>query len=1018
VAEIDNINTTLTNIATRSGNQLVVNDNSSTQTVGNFVTDVSIQPYIAPTIIAFYAYNLRPNTIVHVFFDSVLVDQYCAPGYAEGGVITDTSNYQSITQSSPYGTPIKTDVFGTVAGWFNVPAATFKTGDRVLTIADTENLTLSADAITTKASATFTASNLSVTKQSVTLTTITPEISVVPVSQTVVTSTTTTNIVVHPDTATITGSWYEPIAQGLTINTPNGEAGVFVTSIDLFFKQKPSTGQNGVTVYICEINNGYPDGTNVIPFSTVHLSWADVAININGVATYNGGRHVWVSGPGGGGYSQDVYSTDDSVQFPTNFKFQAPVFLNNGTEYAIVIKPDAGDPDYWVYSANLGDTDLVTGTQIYSQPVIGTAFYGATTGEWTALQTEYIKFELYRAEFTAQSGDAYFNNAPTDFINVYNVGYACTTSTILPGDYVFQSTNSYINATGGTTNTQISGIIEYYDDVKEIIYVANSTGNWPTTANNLQIHRFANATVLASPGPNNVTQIAFANTLGLYNPIMNSFVPQLATIAPSGTVLNVSYSGTNNNYTLDSNEYAVTPGTETDFYDYERIVASRTNEVLNMSGKSSLTVHTNLVTDSSLLSPVVDTVRHQELLISNDVDPISFIYEEFFNDGSSKSKYVSEIVTLAPGQDAEDLQVILTAWRPPGTDIQVWVKFLNGQDSDPISAKTWTPLINQSVTLYSDPGNPSNQNEYTFGIAPYYNLIPTTGTITTTSSCTAIVGTGTLFQKELKPGWFINMAATPTTNETTRKVVSITDNTHLTIDSSFNYTYTANAYFLSVPPTTPWLSANTQTQISGNVSTSSTTNIVTGFAQTFNANTTAVNNSSNSILISTANSLFSVGQRIYYYVPAGNTALTGLTGNTYYFIATANTSAITLNSQQGNTTPITITASTTTPAQVHSLNSTYFDIQVQPGNILDIAGDQQTVVAVANGTSLTVGKPWSSTVNGANAYILTPNGLSYLNSSAALYSTFLKFQIKVIVQSNDSSKPPILNDVRAIALQL
>ena len=61
---------------------------------------------------------------------------------------------------------------------------------------------------------------------------------------------------------------------------------------------------------------------------------------------------------------------------------------------------------------------------------------------------------------------------------------------------------------------------------------------------------------------------------------------------------------------------------------------------------------------------------------------------------------------------------------------------------------------------------------------------------------------------------------------------------------------------------------------------------------------------------------------------------------------------------------------------------------------------------------------------GSNVNIISANNLSvidnmiYLNSNSTLYTTFKQFQLKVIIQSNDSSKVPLLNDLTALALQL
>lgn len=991
--------TTTTTTATQTGVQLVVGSQSNTTTVGNFATDVSLQPYIANRVVSFFAYNMRPNQRMHIFFDSVLVDEFCAPSNRDVSnnytisTITNTSDYQTIPKDGNWGTAIYSDSRGIVAGQFNIPAARFKTGDRLLQISDVDSIVYGSSAYTTMASAFFTASNLSVTKQAVTLTTVNPELSYVPVTNTVVT--TSTNVVIKPipDTIKFTVEAWEPIAQALTINTPGGESGIFATSLDIFFKQKAQISEHGVSVYLCEINNGYPDGNNILPFSTVHKKWEEISISNNATVS-------------------------------TNFKFESPVFLSNGKQYAFIVKPDANDPDYYVWSANLGDVDVNSGYQVFSQPAIGTAFYGATTVQWTALQTEYIKFILNRASFKSGIGDAYFYNTNAEYITVQNVNYVNSSVGILSGDIVYQSTDSVANSIGGSVNTNIKATVQFYDSVKNIIYSSNSTGNFDGNTF-VQIHRFSNS----SGTPNNLTLIAYANTGSLYNPHVNALVPQLATIAPPGTTLNITYKGTNNTYTLDSNEYKVIPGYEREFYDQERIIASKTNEVDNMSSEKSLTLKARMTTDTEYLSPVIDTVRKTQLAIKNDIDPIDFQYDEFFNSGIEKAKYISKVITLAEGQDAEDIQVILTAFRPINSDIQVWIKFLNAEDPQSIDQKIWTPLYNVSPQLYSDPSNPQDFREFAFGVGSFYTMMSTNGTITCSNTSNTISGTSTYFTEELSPGWFINMRA--------------------------NQQNLLNATPFSVK-------ANTQ-----------------GFS-----------NTNNVLYVNNSLSYISANDRIKYVVPDGNTAIAGLTANTYYYISYVNTSAIAVSLTNGGSN-VDITSNNTTSLEVHSVyvekptflneqtrkivsitsntslildapfvgnytNQPYFMVpppstawlsesvytqlsgtvtantttniitgsgtnfisELKVGSIIEIADDLQVITGITNTTSLSVGTPWSSNVTGVNAYSVTPSGVTYLNDNLNLYTSYKQFQIKIILQSDDSSKVPIIDDLRVLALQL
>jgi hypothetical protein len=94
------------------------------------------------------------------------------------------------------------------------------------------------------------------------------------------------------------------------------------------------------------------------------------------------------------------------------------------------------------------------------------------------------------------------------------------------------------------------------------------------------------------------------------------------------------------------------------------------------------------------------------------------------------------------------------------------------------------------------------------------------------------------------------------------------------------------------------------------------------------ANTTGVNSSAGSLLVSTANSKFLVGDQLTYTVPTGNTAIPGLTGNTSYYVAFSNTSAIVLSATSGGAN-ISITANAST-TQVHTIQGQtatgYFDV--------------------------------------------------------------------------------------------
>ena len=101
-----------------------------------------------------------------------------------------------------------------------------------------------------------------------------------------------------------------------------------------------------------------------------------------------------------------------------------------------------------------------------------------------------------------------------------------------------------------------------------------------------------------------------------------------------------------------------------------------------------------------------------ENIINNDVT------DEYTKYGEAKAKYISRNVVLADGQEAEDLEVYVTGYRPKGTDIKVYVKFHNGTDPDPFDEKIWTLLSykDSGDLVFSSPSDTSNYIEYRFGV--------------------------------------------------------------------------------------------------------------------------------------------------------------------------------------------------------------------------------------------------------------------------------------------------------------
>ena len=125
-------------------------------------------------------------------------------------------------------------------------------------------------------------------------------------------------------------------------------------------------------------------------------------------------------------------------------------------------------------------------------------------------------------------------------------------------------------------------------------------------------------------------------------------------------------------------------------------------------------------------------------------------------------------------------------------------------------------------------------------------------------------------------------------------------------------------------------SVNVNTAIAG-YSTKPAVTIAAPASINITANTQGFSNTTDTLVVSSANSRFAVGDRVFYTVPTNNTAIAGLTSNTYYWISFANTTTVALAASKGGAN-VDITSGITAAGETHT-----------------IQGDTATAAAVLSG---------------------------------------------------------------------
>jgi hypothetical protein len=378
----------------------------------------------------------------------------------------------------------------------------------------------------------------------------------------------------------------------------------------------------------------------------------------------------------------NVYANNASVA--TSFEFDTPVFLRNGKDYCFVIRPSGNDTDYAVWTAELGGEDVNTGELIHKPPYSGVMLVSSNDKTWNPIQKEDIKFNIHKAQFTtANSGVFYIENDDTDFIT-----FTGATGTFNYGEKV-------------TSSNGTRGFVQFYDPANEKLWLNNLNGT--LASNNVLTGSVSGANCMVS---------------SIDNLITNTMVPKYPTIEYSNTTVSWGARTTDSGgisavyQDIDLNE-------ENDFIDREKLVYSKSNEtgLTSVTGSTkSLVAKGTFSTNDTNVSPVLDTSRTNSIVLGNIINNTSD--REWLNVGDSAMRYMTRPIELTDGNEAEDLKVFVTAYKPQTTGISVYARIHNPEDAEDFNDKDWSPLTQLTdLNIYSDSTNRDDFVEYEFGFS-------------------------------------------------------------------------------------------------------------------------------------------------------------------------------------------------------------------------------------------------------------------------------------------------------------
>jgi hypothetical protein len=426
----------------------------------------------------------------------------------------------------------------------------------------------------------------------------------------------------------------------------------------------------------------------------------------------------------------------------------------------------------------------------------------------------------------------------------------------------FSDTNTILNKLyfNGTLKGGL-GALQIFPDFTRIILdnvTSTTSNNFTATIGGRLVGRYSGA----SAEIHNVVDVPY-----------NQMSPSIAHVAPANTNIDWSFTGVKNSagYANDTVTYGasltVHEGISNEFIDYERILMSRSNELVNMpngrTGERSVNIFANLQSSNTKISPTIDIISKLSTFTRNLCEPeyqmtgyylntsgmngtfntgdlvsqgttggvvqfanSSYIrvtgvtegtyfianttsliktsctsinavissasyYSESFDNGYYRgSRYISKNVVLADTQNSEDILAYLGAYRPSGTNLKVYAKIQNNQDSENWNSKDWSLLSERTPsTLLSSQVNVDDQVELQYGFPQSVNLFPSSTVCSNTSANVTVFSTSTL-----SVGEYVYISDSSISSFNVRQITAIVNTSVITVNGNPSFSSSIAAF--------------------------------------------------------------------------------------------------------------------------------------------------------------------------------------------------------------------------------
>lgn len=449
---------------------------------------------------------------------------------------------------------------------------------------------------------------------------------------------------------------HDPVAQTFYVPVNDYPDGVFVSSVDLFFRNRGESLP--IEVQIRPVVNGVPSSNTVIPGATTTLDNDEILVS--------------------------NFPSISDVTTNTRFTFPSPVYLNSGYEYAVVVITD--DYGYDFYGTALGEKIIGTDTVVSKQPFMGSMFKSQNQMTWTPLQDEDMMFVLNKASFVDE-GTIIFEENKTAMRRELR-------SNVKYNSFDSLKANTYYDAfelRSDSIELKNTKIDYYYKGVPNSTLVMSSayTNFKPEQRIDLK-----NRNILFNPQLENKSTLVRMD-LSTKNPHVSPIVYQ--NMQNMITIENLI-----NNTGLTADRFNIVDGGSG--YDGTNAYLTITSNVGYGANAWAVTnTQTGQISSIVVNSPGVGYVDDVTVTVgggSGSGAIVNVSTETGTSGGPAIARYISKTVTLLDGFDAGDLRVFMTAVKPPGANVNVYYKVRNSLDPDRIENRNWVRM-EQKTSQYT-----------------------------------------------------------------------------------------------------------------------------------------------------------------------------------------------------------------------------------------------------------------------------------------------------------------------------